>query len=1032
MYFSADTGSVIRKPSTEPAQTKPLLLLIADAYRAAVFANADMRNATEALESLRPVVLREEDCYRVWDTIDAQIGMADPDGLQPVLVSLRDRYVDHVCSEAVADLREVFELDVENGQREWLRTYAEALSKWRFELCHALIQADFQLAGLGEHVADALPGWTRYLWQEQWSMTYDLFMYLSDQAPITDVQRAKLLVTAAKIQLYYYEKPDQASQLLERAEKLAPDENQVANGWGEYWLQQNNTDKAKERFEHAIQQAPDEADGYANLGNLYSKAEDLASAEDAYQQGMRRDSGNSSGPMWLIRLYGQPQLFPERKDRIPPLIKRTIAVDPRSTYAAYLAVGYDHQQNNQYEQAHQYYDQAIALDPSRVDGYFSKGNAFLEAKNVDYAQAAFQQAIDVAPELLDGYWGMASLFEQRERWQEALHAYQQSLERRPQWAQIRAKIGEMEWKRKLEKHAEVDTEAEAKVFDILRSEPANEGALYVLQSFADDYYKRLGKPEAALKIYQEIRQIKGEDYEANFQNHVGNVHYYNSDYHAAVDAYTRAVALGPRDTVFHGNLGGALRELQEWERAQEEFGKAFELDHDEDTYHRQMGLTFNAVGNAHYSKSEVREAIACFSKAIENLPEAPVLYSNLAGAWENLQVPGEKLAGLEQAIAALRQAIALQPEDEDYAVRLSSLERQQTLVQQYGELILTIPSTTPVAVEIAENLIPALDPDQGGGKFLYEDVPAMRARVERELGVRLTWVRFLDNPALAPDTYRILIDEALEEEGTALFGWHYCPVDPITLERLRIPEEQRIPALDPRTGEPGCWLSEEHWASVAENGLELWTETDFLIHHLEMMMRRHLLVLFGMQEAQNVLDQWAQNVDGRSSPITGWDVDTQLGCARLLRTLLDEQIPITAHDEILEVIAGRQLDGPGVVEAVRDVRLRLKPYLPGNAPEAQRLHLPTQLEAAIGECLQNQDGRVSFGVSRVEMDDFLVEIGGLLPAGKRNVALIVRDPDLRPFVRRLVAYTFPYLMVLSAEELMKDDGHPTPVPPSER
>jgi flagellar biosynthesis component FlhA len=59
------------------------------------------------------------------------------------------------------------------------------------------------------------------------------------------------------------------------------------------------------------------------------------------------------------------------------------------------------------------------------------------------------------------------------------------------------------------------------------------------------------------------------------------------------------------------------------------------------------------------------------------------------------------------------------------------------------------------------------------------------------------------------------------------------------------------------------------------------------------------------------------------------------------------------------------------------------------------------------------------------MHDFLIQIGDLLPVGKRNVALVVRNPDLRPFVRRLVAYTFPYLMVLSVEELVADNSVPS-------
>jgi tetratricopeptide (TPR) repeat protein len=1004
-------------PSTEFEQAEPLLSHIADAYRATVLANANMRSAMEVLESLRAQMLLGSDFYQVWDAMEAQIGMADPDTLQPVLVGLRNRFVDHVCSKVVARLQAAFERNIENGWREWLRTYAEALSAWRLELCRALIQADFPWAELRVPMADALPRLTQYLWWEQWPSTYELFVYLAQHVPISDVQRAKLLVEAAAIKLYHLEQPEQARELLAHAEELAPDENKVRNGWGEYWLEQRDINKAKQCFDRAIQQAPGKAAGYCNLALLYRNSEDLSAAEDTYKQARRIDSGSSTPPMGLIELYGRPQLFSERRDLIPSLMKHAVAVDPQIAYAAYLAAGYDYQQNSLYEQAHQYYDQAISLEPGRIDGYASKGHAFLEVNDYDRAHTAFQQAIDIAPELSDGYIGIASLYEQQQLWQEALLAYQQSLERWSQWAGlIPVKISEMKWE--LGKHGD----AEAELLDILRGDSKNDAALNTLYSFADDYYQKLGQAEAALRIYREIREIKGQDEEAYFQNNRGNVYYYNGDYRAAADAYTQAIAHNPHDAVFHSNLGRVLRELREWERALEEFGKAFELDQDEETYREEKGLTFNAMGNAHYSHGEFSEAITCYGKAIEHVPEHPVFHSNLALAWEDVQVPGQESAELEQAITALRQAVDLQPDSEEYRTRLASLERRRSLVQQYGELILRFLVTTPVAVEVSYNLVPKIDSRQDGGKFLYEDIPAMRERVERELGIRLPGARFRSLTDPTPNAYRILIDEVPAEEGTAWLDWRYCPVDPALFESSHASEYALIPAPNPRTGEPGCWLPEERWTSAVENGLELWTETEFLINHLEIVMRRHLPILFGMQEAQNVLDRWAQSTNGRSLAIKAWDVDTRIGCARLLRTLLAEQVPITARDEILDVIADRRLDGCGVVEAVHNARLRLKRELPGNALEVQRIHLPPALEAVIGGCLQKQGDRVSFSVSPVEANNLLVEIVNLVPVGKRNVALVVRNPDLRPFIRRLVAYTLPYLMVMSAEELMADEG----------
>src|SRR5436309_13603234 len=62
--------------------------LVADTYRAAALAGADMRRATEALEEIRSSAETDESYLDTWYTIDHQIGLTDEMSFQRELIAL--------------------------------------------------------------------------------------------------------------------------------------------------------------------------------------------------------------------------------------------------------------------------------------------------------------------------------------------------------------------------------------------------------------------------------------------------------------------------------------------------------------------------------------------------------------------------------------------------------------------------------------------------------------------------------------------------------------------------------------------------------------------------------------------------------------------------------------------------------------------------------------------------------------------------------------------------------------------------------
>jgi tetratricopeptide (TPR) repeat protein len=545
-----------------------IVAALAEAYGDAARRNADMRAATEALESLRAVFMSERDIFVIWTALDSQIGRAEAERLQPPLMKLREFFEQTITARELARLTEALQGNEAAGWTAWLQLYVSALCDGRIAFCCTLVEAPLPLPAQTNPPLEKIKYYTRCILHQRWAETTAWFSFLAQQ-DIPPEQQAKLLIVVSEIQLYHLLKPNKAKELIEQAEQISPNEVRVISGWSQYWQQQQEFEKARSFAQRAIEVAPKKEDGYVNLGDCYEKEGDLDAAEKAYQQAIQAGSGSMNGYLPLIRLYGRRERFSSYKDRLPELFKRTLAVEPTSEYGNYLEEGAIYQQNKLYDDAHRCYEKAIALDPTRLGGYTADGYAYLDEANepqleqgrdqepIEKATGNFKKAVEVAPEALDGYWGIAWVCEQQEQWEEALRWCEQCLPLRPEWeGLIRARIGNLKFRLGQFKPAEEELMA------ALQLDPNNQQALETLTNLAADYYLKGNDREAALRIYAEVSRRRGEDYEASYQNQVGNLRYYYGQYQEAAEAYRKARAANPAEAVYHANLAVALEGLR--------------------------------------------------------------------------------------------------------------------------------------------------------------------------------------------------------------------------------------------------------------------------------------------------------------------------------------------------------------------------------------------------------------------------------------------------------------------------------------
>jgi tetratricopeptide (TPR) repeat protein len=731
-----DLPIVVRFEASRPYVAKAM----AEAYHQVALADADMVAATRAFEEIRTSLLTEPDAFKTWRRFDEAIGAADANRLRPALISLRAWFREQLFDQQRKRLSKSFESDPETGWREWLQTYAEGLARWRPLLCRNLVDGPFPFPERFRKPYDFKSA-TRLILHERWAEVHQFFTFLAGHEFLHSQTRARLLVPAGQIHLYYFSPRDRAQKFFEQAEQLAPGLGLVLAVMGSYYGEQNDFAKSLSYLEQAMQAAPDEAEPYVFMGDLEEKQGNLEKASTWYQEAINKAIGERSGYSRLLRLYGRPEFIARYEAHIVPLAERAIAVDETGEYRTYLDIGDTYALSRRYDKAHEWYDKAIHLEPDRLDGYTQKGFVWLEEgeSRYDAARTVFLKAIDVSPGLYDGYWGMGRLAERRSQWAEAAEWYAQALQRQPEFhSALRSRIGEMQWK------MGDFAKAEAALLDALKHDRTNDTTVLDL---ADDY-KKQGKPAEALRLLRQIREIKGDGSEADYQNRVGNVYYYQKEYEKAAQHYLNAIRSDDTEAVYFSNLAGAYRVLERWTDAREYLKKAYTLHGDRQKYESQLARVYDEE-----------------AQALER----------------SLPTLADGLARLDETIARVRAESGQAQTMEPLSQQLTRLEQMRAFVMRYGTHALTFdPEDKPIRVRLAPDVLPLiLNADQANLSEEFRGlIGAVRKRLRERYGLIVPGLDFseLDGPGTPSRSYRIEVrDERVadgqletEEEGDPL------------------------------------------------------------------------------------------------------------------------------------------------------------------------------------------------------------------------------------------------------------------------
>lgn len=702
------------------------------------------------------------------------------------------------------------------------------------------------------------------------------------------------------------------------------------------------------------------------------------------------------------------------------------------------------------------FDRAIELDPSLVHGYIGRGDAALRADPpaVEEAERWFLRAVEAAPGEALGYSRLQALYARPERLARDRARFHDALERRiavdpcdAYEALIEAgyshqQAGEYPRAREFYDQAIArhpnGLRAHLYLADLHRVTGEGESALAacrraieVAPDSSEGYFSlanmqaALGNRSAALQVYADmpepVRRTGTFLRNGNgYHNCLGELYYGFEDYVAAEREYLLAIEQAPKEALYWWNLGFARQLQREFARAEEAFTTAAGLDGDQDRLRRQRATLANERANLEYTAGRYHESVELYRQAVELNDRDPVIHTNLAGAWEKLAAAGEGAAALDAAIGAYESAERVSGR-KDWNEKLRRLRLRRDVARACGDAALArLPIATPISVEVATDLVPQVEGEVKDtlAEPVRRRVEALRTELAAEFGVALPGIRFRGNAGDLPaGSFVVSLHEVPLVMGTTVCDRQFVTGPDQLLAQIGSDGQQGV---DPLSGVTGAWVEARVLEKLRGTApvVNACGPMDYLMRQVEALLRQNLGEFLGHEEVATLLANSDSPLAATIRKTPAWLTDLVLTC----RALLLEGVPLVPWQRLCEAFAAAKPSGLAPQEIAERIRgePEFRDRLPGNEVHAgrRRLQLGAALEARMVASLHPRGPRTVLALEPEFCQSALAAIRAAVDA--RPAVLVVREPRVRPYLRRLVELEFPHLPVLSQAEIHAD------------
>ncbi|MGE0623964.1 MAG: flagellar biosynthesis protein FlhA [Pseudomonadales bacterium] len=254
-----------------------------------------------------------------------------------------------------------------------------------------------------------------------------------------------------------------------------------------------------------------------------------------------------------------------------------------------------------------------------------------------------------------------------------------------------------------------------------------------------------------------------------------------------------------------------------------------------------------------------------------------------------------------------------------------------------------------LGLEVGYQLIPLVDPDQGGE--LMTRIRGVRKNLTTELGFLIQPIHIRDDLNLAAGGYRISVHGVPVAEGEIHAGRELA-INPGEVSGRPAGIETRDPAF----GLPAFWIDPASGDHARTLGYTVVDASTVVATHLSQVIRGHAHQLLGHEEAQQLLER----LHGGSGPLKDLIPKTVplATLVRVLQDLLLEGIPIRNLRTIVETLAEQAPANPDPARLLAAVRIALSDAIVhkinGLAPEIEAFTLDPKLEQILHDSLNHR------------------------------------------------------------------------------
>jgi len=290
--------------------------------------------------------------------------------------------------------------------------------------------------------------------------------------------------------------------------------------------------------------------------------------------------------------YFQDKNFLEAKRSLGQVLE----IEPENFDALRIMGAISGAENN-YQQAIDYFNKTIFLNPKYTESYFNKGLALFKLNKLEEAIICYDKAIQLNPNFFQALCGKGIVLNKLNRYHEAIENYNKAIQLKPDYAEA--------W--------------------------SNKGLTL------DD----LKQYEEALNHYDKAIQLE-PDYAEAWSNKGITLHNLNR-YEEALNHYDKAIQLKPDYAEAWSNKGLTLDDLKQYEEALNHYDKAIQLEPDYAEAWSNKGITLHNL-------NRYEEALNHYDKAIQLKPDYAEAWSNKGITLHNLNRYEEALNHYDKAI----------------------------------------------------------------------------------------------------------------------------------------------------------------------------------------------------------------------------------------------------------------------------------------------------------------------------------------------------------------------------------------------